>query len=122
MDHGRRYRHNLDQTQEQIDRFLSVFDERQREQKRRSQQVDDDGWTTVDHGHRRPMVQVDALESQQQQRSKKRLKQAASHLHLYKFQEREQKQKRLEQLRERFEADKAKLRVMQQQRAFKPFG
>lgn len=104
---------------------MVMFDERERQSKKSSKPVADaEGFIRVDHsrGKRKAMLNADQLEGAQRAQSQKRSKQQKTYLHLYKFQEREHKQKRLDGLRQRFEADKAKLKAMQQQRMFRPFG
>lgn len=90
---------------------------------RKGSQKDADGWTLVKgstRGKKRQMMQIDEETSRAAERANKKMK-ATTVVHFYRHQEREQKKERLVQLREKFEADKAKIAKMKQERKFRPY-
>jgi len=89
-----------DKLQIQVDRFMEFFDQRSA----KGSTADEDGWTTVAANTKRRRVLVPKGVTLPDKKKKK-----GANLHFYKHEERAKKQNQLEELRRKFEEDKAKL-------------
>jgi len=89
-----------DKLQTQVDRFMEFFDQRAN----KGNAPDEDGWTTVAANTKRRRVLVPKGVTLPERKKKK-----PALIHFYKHEERVKKQDQLEELRRKFEEDKAKL-------------
>ncbi|KAI8886117.1 hypothetical protein K501DRAFT_244607 [Backusella circina FSU 941] len=114
--------------QQDVDTFMHKFKadeyEKERQELERMNQMDDDGFTVVVRHKKQKntdgsisvaAVSTDMAEAQRHKSKKKEL------VNFYRFQMRDKKQKELNDLRKRFEEDKAKIAHLKQNRKFKPY-
>jgi len=99
-----------------VDAYMSHFDERTEEEKRRraDRQVDEDGFELVTY-KRKARDLGGPKEPEPPRKKKKEL------VDFYKFQTRDKRREDLALLRKRFDNDKQRVEEMKQQRRFKPF-
>ncbi|CAN6604363.1 ribosomal RNA-processing protein 7 [Trichomonascus vanleenenianus] len=110
--------------QEQVDAYMEEF-ERQEEEKQRevlmmSEQVDEEGFTTVVYSKRKSKegmaAPVKASDVQPEKKKKKKEKED-----FYRFQLREKKKSEMNNLLKRFQSDKEKVKELREKRRFKPY-
>lgn len=99
-----------DKLQMQVDRFMEMFDQRAN----KGNVTDEDGWTTVAATTKRRKLLLPKGVAPQDKKSAKKKK--ATVVHFYKHEERTKKQNQLEELRKKFEEDKAKLAQIKSER------
>jgi ribosomal RNA-processing protein 7 len=99
-----------------VDAYMSHFDERTEEEKRRqaTRQVDEDGFELVTY--KRKARDLGPEKSAEPEKKKKK-----ELTDFYKFQVRDKRREELASLRRRFDADKNRVAEMKIQRKFKPF-
>ncbi|KAE8908497.1 hypothetical protein PF005_g20242 [Phytophthora fragariae] len=115
----RRNRPGLSVVKDLADRYMTSFDEREDEDKRRREelknQVDDDGFVTVVNAKKRGIVQAEEVLAKPAKRQKSKELD-----NFYKFQTREKKRDQLKTLRERFEEDRQLVEKMKKANKFRP--
>lgn len=115
----RAVRPSAEQLREEVDAQMREFEEAEREdqRRRRSKQVDAEGFTLVTRKRRSRDDGMDGARRPKAQKKKKdyELK------NFYRHQMREQKREELQSLREKFEEDKKRIQKMKEARKFKPF-
>jgi len=105
----------------EINNFMLKFDKSEEDKKKKSKDVDDEGWTVVTKKGRNPglarkeSVEIKINEEIKTKSKKKELK------NFYTFQIREGKMKNLAVLRKNFEEAKKKVEIMKNSRRFKPY-
>ncbi|CAG9863147.1 unnamed protein product [Phyllotreta striolata] len=108
-----------EQLQQEVNTYMAQYDESKKQKP--EEVVDDEGWTVVTKGGRRPGIsRKESLanklnEKTQKSTKKKELK------NFYTFQIRESKMKNIAVLRKNFEEAKKKVELMKQARKFKPY-
>eukprot|EP00808_Paulinella_micropora_P017708 g65248.t1 len=106
----------------QVDRFMEGFDTQMEAEKKAREGgpiVDEDGFQLVTR--KRPAGKRLLPSDVSSESSKQRKKKKKSTLHFYRFQEREEKRGKLDELRKKFEEDKARIEKLKASRKFKPF-
>lgn len=105
----------------EINSFMLKYDKSEEERKKKTTEVDDEGWTVVTKKGRNPgiarkeSVEIKIGEKIKAATKKKELK------NFYTFQIRESKMKNLAVLRKNFEEAKKKVEIMKGSRRFKPY-
>ncbi|XP_028155628.1 ribosomal RNA-processing protein 7 homolog A [Diabrotica virgifera virgifera] len=109
-----------DVLRKKVEQFMADFDSQEKKDKT-EENVDDEGWTVVTKGGRKPgLSRKESLanklnEKVQKGAKKKELK------NFYTFQIRESKKEQIALMRKSFEKDKEKVALMKQGRKFKPY-
>ncbi|CAG9837147.1 unnamed protein product [Diabrotica balteata] len=109
-----------DVLREEVSAFMADFDSQDKKDKK-EENVDDEGWTVVTKGGRKPgLSRKESLanklnEKVQKGAKKKELK------NFYTFQIRESKKEKIALLRKSYKEAKEKVRIMKQERKFKPY-
>ena len=115
---------NPDNIQKKVDRYMAEFDLKElkakEEEERLSKEADDEGWTLVTHGGRKPGVPREKI-SKKDLRKEKKKKQKKELINFYTFQQRETKREHIAELRKKFEEDKKRIELMRAARKFKPY-
>lgn len=93
--------------------FAQVAEARKREQARKAQEPDDDGFVTVTHG---PKLNSTAHEEELKELVEKQAKKSAGLEDFYRFQSREKRKERQNELLRKFNEDKKKLEEMKKRR------
>ncbi|XP_050315782.1 ribosomal RNA-processing protein 7 homolog A [Anthonomus grandis grandis] len=105
----------------EITKLMQTFDKQEAAEKKKTTEVDDEGWTVVTGKGRNPAVankastQIKLNKKVEEGKKKKELK------NFYSFQIKESKKKNLEVLKKNYEEAKKKVNLMKSQRRFKPY-
>jgi len=125
-----------EQLQRSADSFMKKFDaaekRREAEEEARHNTMDDDGFVLVTRKRGRSTTTEESTgatvgvasthHGEQEEPGRKKKKKKGELLNFYHFQQHEKKREQLAKLREQFEADKARIAKMKQERKFKPHG
>eukprot|EP00112_Aurelia_sp_Birch-Aquarium-sp1_P003106 Seg1347.6 transcript_id=Seg1347.6/GoldUCD/mRNA.D3Y31 product="Ribosomal RNA-processing protein 7 A" protein_id=Seg1347.6/GoldUCD/D3Y31 len=115
---------NPENLQKKVDKYMAEFDQKElkakEEEERLSKEPDNEGWTLVTHGGRKPGAPPEKI-SKKDLRKEKKKKQKKELINFYTFQQRETKREHIAELRKKFEEDKKRIELMRAARKFKPF-
>ena len=117
------YDTDIQELKSKVDKYMAEFDENETknelERKKRQLEVDDDGFVLAKTTKRRKLSNSNSRSSGTQRGRKPKKKYELKNF--YRFQMKEEKREKLNELRKKFEEDKAKVAAMKLQRKFKPF-
>lgn len=114
---------DIHKVRNEVEQFMTYYDQSFEEEKQKSKDmtVDEDGWITVTKHSKTPKIpRKEGVSERIIQKQKKALEKQTL-LNFYRSQMRQQKEDKLDELRKKFEKDKKRIQLMQQNRKFKPY-